>query len=855
MRLPSFTLLLSTLLCTAAAIEHVELVPIPRQEWDPALQHIGKRQNAPAANTPVNITLQDHEQILWTSPNMWTRADSLIIDMAKFSLHLKSVNCTSNMSAQFWHKAAYLIAKKEWEWVNFNGLRSFVLIADHFKCGRDWSLDPWVVRNARFDDKTLTIRLDAAKKTWKEVTSRYTMDFGEVERGGNHKRQLDWDYSKAFTVPLNSNFPRTIMQRKWPNADFGVFCVDCGTSGGLRFAGHIEGSLFGGVDQLSMTVTPEAIQANLGFEVTFGGRYNFRGKDFARQEIEVIDIPLPYSWSIPGILFFGPKLKVIAGYELEEISGRATVSTGVSATIPDSSLAKAELFGNPGVEVNGWIPVFSAQPIEIEAEIVASGSLYAGLGVSVAVEILDDTSVNLDLNLKFPELHITAAGGYKTGGWCPNNANPFGVSLDVSLGAELELIGWNEIDGKRNNLFDVDIYENEHVYDFDPLCFAFGDAKPGSCSLRPDVEYEDDMLDRMTKRSGYIGGPSARARNVVERQEMGIMGRPRKYALDCAPAGRTDWDVIIQSYPSPAEIIRDRDQAGRPAPSGVPALFPLIACSATDDDDCGPEKWKVLEIRKVDSKSLEDGDNEDKDGDGIIQDFESRLKIGNKWETEHVYEGNWIKEFFNYLHRNYYQSRGSADRCEYLAETIAKIGQSNAAFSLERKMVANIGNRDTYQETMVLLQSVENNAKYRFFDGTNNEIDAKFAAREYNGDTGVCALGHLVNVCNYMSHPTTQRVMKRTLERLNAVLTEYDSIRDPNDGGPASYKEAHEAWLTEYYQEGIEKGREKINTYAELLEGLDDYDDVDETLRNRIASDLKTVEGISRICVNNLVFP
>jgi len=52
--------------CVAAAAEEVEeLVPVPRHAWDRAIQ---KRQAIPAAEASANVTLQDHEQLLWTTP-------------------------------------------------------------------------------------------------------------------------------------------------------------------------------------------------------------------------------------------------------------------------------------------------------------------------------------------------------------------------------------------------------------------------------------------------------------------------------------------------------------------------------------------------------------------------------------------------------------------------------------------------------------------------------------------------------------------------------------------------------------------------------------------------------------------
>lgn len=61
-----FAFVLPSLLCSATATEEVEeLIFVPRHEWDHGLQ---KRQSVPNAEAPANVTLQDHEQLLWTTP-------------------------------------------------------------------------------------------------------------------------------------------------------------------------------------------------------------------------------------------------------------------------------------------------------------------------------------------------------------------------------------------------------------------------------------------------------------------------------------------------------------------------------------------------------------------------------------------------------------------------------------------------------------------------------------------------------------------------------------------------------------------------------------------------------------------
>jgi hypothetical protein len=121
---------------------------------------------------------------------VWTKQDRMIIDMARFAFQLKEVSCTEDMWVQFYHNKSFQAAKKSWEWVNFNGMRSFVLIPDHFKCGRDWSLEPWLVSDVTFDETNLKVNLDAIKSSWKNVTHTYNIDFGEIQRSGTQSNDV-----------------------------------------------------------------------------------------------------------------------------------------------------------------------------------------------------------------------------------------------------------------------------------------------------------------------------------------------------------------------------------------------------------------------------------------------------------------------------------------------------------------------------------------------------------------------------------------------------------------------------------------------------------------------------------------
>jgi hypothetical protein len=102
---------------------------------------------------------------------------------------------------------------------------------------------------------------------------------------------------------------------------------------------------------------------------------------------------------IPCILTLGHNAKVTAGFALELISGQVTLSSGITARILAGSIAKLELFTQSKFDVHGWNPEFETQPLEIAADITASGELYTNLAVAVSPEVLARVRVRVHIGL------------------------------------------------------------------------------------------------------------------------------------------------------------------------------------------------------------------------------------------------------------------------------------------------------------------------------------------------------------------------------------------------------------------------------------------------------------------------
>lgn len=122
--------------------------------------------------------------------------NKLVLSMDRFAGKLKEVDCSSNMMMKFTSNDTYADAIHQWDWVNFNEHRTFILIANYPGCAEDNTREPWIVSNVRNDHETLTVHLDAKKSSWGEVTNGvpFKVNFGQHSR----RSQSDVDKRGLF---------------------------------------------------------------------------------------------------------------------------------------------------------------------------------------------------------------------------------------------------------------------------------------------------------------------------------------------------------------------------------------------------------------------------------------------------------------------------------------------------------------------------------------------------------------------------------------------------------------------------------------------------------------------------------
>ncbi|EBA27300.1 uncharacterized protein AFUA_2G00270 [Aspergillus fumigatus Af293] len=822
MRQSLVLLALTWLLNAVIAVENdlIDLQPLARHVWD---KDALRKRDDPAGS----VALQDHEQFMWTSGNepntkvtavsmvVWSRQDERILDMDKISFALDSVSCTDGMTLKFKNKLFYLAAKFAWEWVNYNDMRSFVMVSSWEGCGTPRERDPWVVSNAVFDDKASTAKLAATKSTWQKVSNTTVLDFGDIvvgHQGTKDKRFLDVSLNKAFTLDVSSSFPTEIvnwtMNTPFVDASLAINCVNCGTTGTLAFAGHVEASLFGGLEKFELSAAPRNIAANLDLSLEFKGEVDFDGLPAPGKEWTLVELPLPSGWRVPGVLTFGPNVKINAGYTIEYIGGEASVTTGISARVPDSSVAKVDLASKNPVTISGWIPEIETKPLEIEAQIHARAKLYTEVAVAASIEAFDN-GLNVEVGIKVPDITVTAAAGYT--GFCANDPNKaYGVKLDAALGASLGLQGYTEVKGERDVFLDVTLYETPTLYTFPQLCLAAGEESPGTCipqsdPLDPDDGVAPGVLRRDTRSSVALARRDADSAFYQGRDP---------YYLAC-DEGRTK-QIWVQKYQRPSRL---RNNAA------VPIIQPGMSCSNSAQNQCPASTWNIKEVPKDDRA-------------GVTR---------QGWASEHIYEGNWVRDFIDYLVTNYYPATiedpnvQDNTKCKGAMNTFGiqrDISTPNptVAFNYSEALMQNLGTVHTASTLMAIFPNRQNGMKYTMFAG--NDIDGKFKTSEKNINQRVCSLGRIVTICQYMNHEEIRTRMKATIAAIDGLLDTMQqdvNIYLPSSLKTETLKTAHAKFFEEKYKGGFRNARNRLQDYASWLQGQAGFGNLDQATKDEVA--------------------
>ena len=166
--------------------------------------------------------------------------------------------------------------------------------------------------------------------------------------------------------------------------------------------------------------------------------------------------------------------------------------------------------------------------------------------------------------------------GYNADGFCPDKPDPFGVSVDVFLGAEVSLEAWWEINDKRTSIFDVDLFVDDDLYRFPVICLSYGGGQEGSCGI--DLQPEDQLWYEVE----VAGGTSTFAA-----QAQIAAASDRNYGLECDDA-TPKWPIILEEYYTPLKVV----DLGH-APNPVPVMKSMMGCANDKISECNADSWRI----------------------------------------------------------------------------------------------------------------------------------------------------------------------------------------------------------------------------------------------------------------------
>ncbi|EHK98373.1 hypothetical protein M7I_5848 [Glarea lozoyensis 74030] len=332
--------------------------------------------------------------------------------MDHFKEELQDVDCDGSLVLTFKSEATYRDAIDDWEWVNFNERRTFVMIVNYGDCSPESGRQPWVVSAAAYDNANFKVHFTAVQTEWYDLDNPFEINWGAYTPASNSALAARWNpfdiidditspnWNPKFDVNLAHSIPSTLWEKSTASGlSLSIGCDSCGTTGKLTVAGKLKGSLLKlKIEEAYIEATPSNLGAEFNPSFTVSGELSSEWK----KSWEIVKVPLS-TFSIPLIFSVGPELRLSAGFELSAVQGSATVKTGISAKIPDTASAKVDFHGGD-THVNGWKPVITTKPITLEAQVQGTLAIYTAVGVDIGMTIFKKIDMGVGLELQVPKV-------------------------------------------------------------------------------------------------------------------------------------------------------------------------------------------------------------------------------------------------------------------------------------------------------------------------------------------------------------------------------------------------------------------------------------------------------------------
>jgi hypothetical protein len=383
----------------------------------------------------ANLIYQTIANIL-ANVTMTTGNNDMIISLDHFAEELNTIKCepdAKKFQLTFDNKDVYEDSIDDWEWVNFNVSRTFILVASGCPAQQE-AVEPWIISNATYDPATFTVDFAGERKEWVELPNEFIIDFEPADHPADVAARLarrwdpiGWVKDKAKdaaeaakklaeeaaqkvkdaankvadeaknalsgegdltkNIDMNVNFPSTIVKKETQSGlSFGVECKDCGMKGGIDITGHIKVTLAADekVPEFYIDIKNKGLRADVNLELDVAGTLDPNVP--WTKELPFPDVPLP-GFGIKGIAELGPVLGMKAGIKLTKVKGTTVIKTGVAFLVNDDAKTRLNLVKGKDGESKDWNPDLKQKDPELGSPVDGEFETYLlwDLGIEASI--------------------------------------------------------------------------------------------------------------------------------------------------------------------------------------------------------------------------------------------------------------------------------------------------------------------------------------------------------------------------------------------------------------------------------------------------------------------------------------
>ena len=377
-----------------------------------------------------------------------------IVMMERFEGLTSAVDCKGDdgeMSLTFSSKEAFDHAVREWNWINLDDSKKFLLIANHDGCGPDAERQAYTVNKVTDVVETLTTVLEAVPAPWKDVAGTYDLDFGKVRAPPAVTRRMlrsrgfgDFDTSKSSSFKIDVGTPGKVTNLFTDTSgslQASVNCVNCFLTGNFQLTGRISVENFR-AKGLVLTGAPSGVNAALELGTVLKASVEGQSTPIKVSQ-ELVEQAIPGAgFSVPRIITLGAAIEFSVEVTAA-LNGAVDFTLGLAASLPDSARVTADL-RNPsqssqsGFEGFTITPKFKINSMNGTATVTAAAVPKLTFGIDIA----GVGEVGLGLELRIPSVSSSLTATLNEQGACSQDvgASQTGVRVANKIGSSLKAV-------------------------------------------------------------------------------------------------------------------------------------------------------------------------------------------------------------------------------------------------------------------------------------------------------------------------------------------------------------------------------------------------------------------------------